>query len=250
MLPSSATKSSYLLSRSIFLFANLLLISQTRAYSFSFYKRFQTSFKPVSLMTNPFLSTVNPKSLGYRNQILKMSTNSGGGVDNPMNPNIYTEKAWESIGKLPAYADKYSVQYVEASLLLKSLIDDGPNGLTQRILSKCNINVNTLDKNLDDYLKKQPKVVGGVENKVMGRTMSEAFTKAGSLRREYGDQFISVEHLLLACADTDGITKKLFTDLGIKYSQLKDAVNLIRGQNKVDSRNPENSYEALKKYAR
>lgn len=178
---------------------------------------------------------------------LRMASTSG--VENPFNPNLYTEKAWDSLAKLTQYADKYSVQYVEAPLLLKSLLDDG-DGLAPRIVSKAGGDFKKIDKSLDEYIKKQPKVVGGDANKIMGRSTSECLTKAANIKREFGDQFISIEHLLLAAAETDGYTKTVFSENGVTLKQLKEAAVAIRGANKVTSRNPENTYEALKKYSR
>jgi len=187
-----------------------------------------------------------------RDVAVRMSSSSGsGGIDNPMNPNIYTEKAWDSIAKLPQYADNYSTQYAEAPLLLRSLIDDGPEGLAQRILVKAGLNPKKIEQSLDQHLQKQVKVMGDASgNKMMGRTMMDCLGKAGNLKKEFGDQFVSVEHLFLAAADTDGFSKTVFRDAGSGFQQLKEAVMAIRGNNKVTSRNPEVTYEALKKYSR
>eukprot|EP00596_Hydrurales_sp_CCMP1899_P000317 CAMPEP_0119044926 /NCGR_PEP_ID=MMETSP1177-20130426/35757_1 /TAXON_ID=2985 /ORGANISM="Ochromonas sp, Strain CCMP1899" /LENGTH=930 /DNA_ID=CAMNT_0007015845 /DNA_START=219 /DNA_END=3011 /DNA_ORIENTATION=- len=184
-----------------------------------------------------------------RLQSLQMSSNQGGGVDNPMNPQIYTEKAWDAIAKLPAYAKKYSTQYAEASLVLRALLDDGPAGLAQRVIQKAGSDYSKIDLALEDHLQKLPKI-SDTSQISMGRSMNDCLAKAGELKREFGDQFISVEHLLLAVADTDGITKRIFTDSGSNLTKLKEAVNGIRGSNKVTSRNPEVSYEALKQYSR
>lgn len=186
-----------------------------------------------------------------RNQFLQMSSTGGGGggMDNPMNPQIYTEKAWDAIAKLPQYAKKYSTQYAEASLVLRGLLDDGPAGLAQRVIQKAGADYAIIDKNLEDHLLKLPKV-SDTSNISMGRSMNDCLAKASQLKRDFGDQFISVEHLLLAVADTDGITKKIFKDGGVDLSKLKEAVMSIRGSNKVTSRNPEVSYEALKQYSR
>ena len=77
----------------------------------------------------------------------------------------------------------------------------------------------------------------------------DLLSKAQGIKAEYGDSFVSVEHLLLAAADTDGYSKQVFKEVGADVTQLKAAVNEIRGKNKVTSRNPEASYEALDKYA-
>jgi len=143
------------------------------------------------------------------------------------------------------------MQYAEAGLILRALLDDGPTGLAQRVIKQAGLDYGAVDAKLEELLQKQPKASGVDGTQVsMGRSMSDCLSKAGTLRRDYDDQFISVEHLLLAAADTDGITKNLFRDVGTSVSKLKDAVKAIRGNSKVTSRTPEVSYEALKQYAR
>jgi ATP-dependent Clp protease ATP-binding subunit ClpB len=173
-----------------------------------------------------------------------------GDPNNPMDPKIYTEKAYDAIAKLPQYADKYSTQYVEAPLLLRSLLDDKA-GLGRRILDKAGVDGNAINMNLDAHLNKQPKVTGsGDMQKSFGRSAMDCLTQANTIKAQMGDSFISIEHLLLSAASTAGYSKQVFSDAGVNIDKLKEAVSNIRGNNKVDSRNPENSYEALDKYAR
>merc|ERR1711871_1130901 len=74
--------------------------------------------------------------------------------------------------------------------------------------------------------------------------------KAMEYKREFGDSFITIEHLVLSIADIDGPVKSELRKMKITQESLKDAVKQIRGKNKVTSRNPEAAYEALDKYAR
>lgn len=141
------------------------------------------------------------------------------------------------------------IYFNQATHLLKALLDEGPGGLAQRIITKAGSDAKTLERNLEDYLSKQPKITGDLSQKRFGNTIMDAFSRAQKFKREFGDQYVSVEHLLLAVAETDG-TKKLFQNAGIHFDKLKNAINAIRGTNKVTSRNPEVSYEALKQYAR
>lgn len=228
--------------RSLCLLATAACLAQSRQIGLR--SKAFTFSRVTSLATG--MSSHHP---ARRSQILQMSSTGGGGVDNPMNPQIYTEKAWDAIAKLPQYAKKYSTQYAEASLVLRGLLDDGPAGLSQRVIQKAGADYATIDKNLEDHLLKLPKV-SDTSNISMGRSMNDCLAKASQLKRDFGDQFISVEHLLLAVADTDGITKKVFQDGGVNLAKLKEAVMSIRGSNKVTSRNPEVSYEALKQYSR
>ena len=134
--------------------------------------------------------------------------------------------------------------------MLRSLLDDKA-GLGRRILDKAGVDGNAINTNLDAYLNKQPKVSGsGDMQKSFGRSAMDCLTQANTIKAEMGDSFISIEHLLLSAASTAGYSKQVFLDAGVNIDKLKEAVNAIRGNNKVTSRNPENSYEALDKYAR
>lgn len=222
----------------------------------SFQQRFISTMRRGSLFS-PFVFTNHhslPSSItsssSSLNSRLYMSTNpSGSGVDNIMNPNSYTEKAWENIQKLPQYGDKYGAQFVEAPILFKSLLDEGQGGLTQRILAKTGANINVIDKTLEDYLKRQPKV-SDTSQKSLGKSMVDTLNKAQQIKKEFEDSFVSVEHLLMAVADTDSFIKKLLSDNNVRLPQLKEAVKAIRGSAKVTTRNAEASYESLKLYCR
>ena len=133
---------------------------------------------------------------------------------------------------------------------MRSLLDE-KGGLGQRILEKAGLDGPSILSKLDDYLNKQPKVSGGgADQKSFGRSAMDCLTKSQAMKTEFGDQFVSIEHILLAAADTDGYSKQVFKDSGSDLTRLKAAVNEVRGKNKVTSRNPEASYEALDKYAR
>jgi ATP-dependent Clp protease ATP-binding subunit ClpB len=80
--------------------------------------------------------------------------------------------------------------------------------------------------------------------------MQNCLTKANEYKREFGDSFISIEHLLLSMSVIDSYAKTLFKKFGLASTKLRETIESIRGNNKVTSRNPENSYEALKKYSR
>merc|ERR1711871_1769556 len=196
----------------------------------------------------PSTNIRNTNGHGFRKST-QISMSSSSGVENPMNPNLYTEKAWDAIAKSPQFCEKYSTQYVEAPLLMKSLLDEGPSGLAQRIFQKAGADVKELDLRIENYLNKQPKV-SDTTNKMMGKSMETTLKRAMEYKKEFGDSFISIEHLVLAVADIDSQVKKELKSLNIDLKQLKDAVLAIRGNNKVTSKNPEASYEALEKYGR
>lgn len=184
-----------------------------------------------------------------RSTAAMMSSRAGGGQDNLMNPNIYTERAWEALAKLPQYGDKYSCQSLEGMHLLKCLVDEGPSGLTQRILSKAGADTKLVDKKLDEALNRMPRV-SDVSNKILGRSLSETLNKASSYKKDYGDQYISIEHLVLGVSDSDQNSRRVLNDCGVTTEKLKTSIDAIRGGTVVTSRSAEDQYEALAKYSR
>lgn len=122
-------------------------------------------------------------------------------------------------------------------------------GLTQRILAKAGIDTKLFDSKLEKHFKDQPRV-SDVSNKRFGQSCLDCLKNSIKYKQEFGDQYVSVEHILLGAAETDGYSKKIFSEVGSGMKQLKEAVTAIRGNNKVTSRNPEVSYEALDKYSR
>eukprot|EP00953_Heterococcus_sp_UTEX-ZZ885_P009650 5669-Heterococcus_DN1.PRE.1 len=174
----------------------------------------------------------------------------GGGGSANLNPELYTEKAWEAVTRLPALADENGAQMVETELLLKSLLNEGPQGLASRILYKAGADTAGLESELDKYIANQPRV-SNVSNKVMGNVLTKVMTAAQKSKVEFGDKFCSIEHLVLALAAEDTrFTAREFGRQGITTAKLQDAVKEIRGSQKVLTKNPEASYEALSQYSR
>ncbi|CAM9110882.1 unnamed protein product [Laminaria digitata] len=175
---------------------------------------------------------------------LSMSSNQG------MNPETFTERAWEAMVRLPALADSNKAQMVESELLVKSLFDEGAEGLTQRILVKAGVDTSRFTADLDTFISKQGQVAD-TSSKTMGQTLQKVVAAASAAQVEFGDSFVSTEHLLLALVREDTrFTKRALQDQGIDEKKILDAVNEIRGPQKVTSRNPEAAYEALSKYSR
>ncbi|CBJ25903.1 ATPase [Ectocarpus siliculosus] len=167
-----------------------------------------------------------------------------------LNPESFTERAWEAMGRLPALADLNQAQMVESELLAKSLLEEGAEGLTQRILQKAGVDTSRFSSDLDSFLSKQGRV-SDTSSKSMGQTLQKVVAAASAAQAELGDSFVSIEHLFLALAREDTrFTKKALQDQGTDDKKILDAVNAIRGPQKVTSRNPEAAYEALEKYSR
>ncbi|SOV22247.1 chaperone protein ClpB1 [Plasmodium sp. DRC-Itaito] len=169
-----------------------------------------------------------------------------------INSDDYTEKAWEAISSLNKIGEKYDSAYVEAEMLLLALLNDSPDGLAQRILKESGIDTDLLVQEIDDYLKKQPKMPSGFgEQKILGRTLQTVLSTSKRLKKEFNDEYISIEHLLLSIISEDSkFTRPWLLKYNVNYEKVKKAVEKIRGKKKVTSKTPEMTYQALEKYSR
>ncbi|KAI4840089.1 chaperone protein ClpB1 [Plasmodium brasilianum] len=169
-----------------------------------------------------------------------------------INSDDYTEKAWEAISSLNKIGEKYDSAYVEAEMLLLALLNDSADGLAQRILKESGIDTELLIHDIDEYLKKQPKMPSGFgEQKILGRTLQTVLSTSKRLKKEFNDEYISIEHLLLSIISEDSkFTRPWLLKYNVNYEKVKKAVEKIRGKKKVTSKTPEMTYQALEKYSR
>jgi len=165
----------------------------------------------------------------------------------PTNPNQFTEKAYQAIANSVDIAKQAQSQYVESEHLLKALIEQ--DGLATSIFNKLGVNVQQVRDRVDDFMRRQPKVSGNA-NAYVGRSLDTLLDRAEKYRKEYGDDFISVEHMLLGYAADDRIGKTLFNEFKLDEAKLKQTVQQVRGSQKVTDQNPEGKYESLEKYGR
>jgi len=166
----------------------------------------------------------------------------------PTNPNQFTEKAWEAIVRTPDIVKQAQQQQIETEHLFKALLEQ--DGLANSILNKLGVNVQQLRDRTEEFIGKQPKISGGGSNVYLGRSLDTLLDRADNYRKDYGDEFISVEHLLLGYAQDDHFGKALFAEFRLDENKLKNAIDQIRGSQKVTDQNPEGKYESLEKYGR
>ncbi|MDJ0582047.1 ATP-dependent chaperone ClpB [Crocosphaera sp.] len=166
----------------------------------------------------------------------------------PNNPNQFTEKAWEAIVRTPDIAKQNSHQQIESEHLMKSLTEE--NGLATSIFNKAKISVPKLRDQIEAFIRRQPKVSNPGESVYLGRSLDSLLDRSERFRKEFTDDYISVEHLLLGYSKDDRFGKKLFKDFGLTESNLKEIIKQVRGNQKVTDQNPENKYESLEKYGR
>ncbi|MFN4067518.1 MAG: ATP-dependent chaperone ClpB [Thermosynechococcus sp.] len=165
----------------------------------------------------------------------------------PSNPNQFTEKAWAAIARTPDLAKQAQHQNLESEHLMKSLLEQ--EGLATQIFQKAGCSVQRVRDFTDDFIHRQPKI-SNPSGVYLGQSLDKLLDRAEEARKQFGDEFISVEHLVLAFAQDDRFGKKLFQEVGLTESALREAIRQIRGSQKVTDQNPEGKYAALEKYGR
>jgi ATP-dependent Clp protease ATP-binding subunit ClpB len=166
----------------------------------------------------------------------------------PTNPNQFTEKAWEAIARTPDIAKATQQQQLESEHLLKALLEQ--DGLANSIFNKLEVPVQRVREATESFIQRQPKVSGSSGSVYLGRSVDTLLDRAESYRKDYKDEFISIEHLILAYLKDDRFGKGLFQEFKLDEKKLKNAIDQIRGNQKVTDQNPEGKYEALEKYGR
>src|SRR5208282_1812764 len=169
-----------------------------------------------------------------------------------MNANRFTEKLQEALGRAQNAALSAHNQAVDVEHLLAALLDDN-QGLASSVLSLAGADRAAVQKKLADELKKVPQVTGSGTDAAqvyatqrMGRVLARAESEAGKLK----DDFISVEHVLIAILDEPGAAAKILREAGLTHDKLMATLQEVRGNQRVTSANPEATYQALERYGR
>ncbi len=166
----------------------------------------------------------------------------------PTDPNKFTDKAWEAIAHTPDIVKAGGQQQIESEHLLKALLEQ--EGLAISILTKCGVDIAKLRDRTEQFIQRQPKISGSSSSVYLGRSLDTLLDRAESYRKEFDDEFISIEHLLLSYTKDDRFGKSLFQEFGLDEAKLKNTIKQIRGNQKVTDQNPEGKYESLEKYGR
>jgi ATP-dependent Clp protease ATP-binding subunit ClpB len=164
-----------------------------------------------------------------------------------MNFNNFTLKAQEAVQQAQNIAAGMQHQSITNIHLLKGILEADEN-VIPFLLKKLNVNVVVLVNNLERRLQSLPKVTGG--ESYLSPDASKALQKATSYLKEFGDEFVSIEHLLLGILAANDEVSALLKNLGVNEKDLKAAILDIRKGAKVNSATAEDTYNALNKYAR
>lgn len=167
-----------------------------------------------------------------------------------MNLNNYTIKAQEAIAASQQVAFNNNNINIETEHILKALLSDEDSPV-DFLLKKNNVTVNVLENKLDESINRLPKVsAGNTAAQMLGRDANTVLLKAANNLKPFGDEFVSVEHILLALLQGGDNTAKLLKEAGLTEKGLIAAIKDLRKGDTIKSQTQETQFNALNKYAK
>ena len=165
-----------------------------------------------------------------------------------MNFNQYTQKSIEAVQSAQSIAQSMGHQQLTQEHLLKALISQN-DGLIPQLITNAGADISALSRRLDDEIARMPQVSGGNQQMYLSPDLEKALADAEKEAHSFQDEYISVEHLMLGLFDgASGAVKEMLKSCGITKQAFLTALKEVRGNQRVTSENPENSYDVLKKY--
>ena len=166
-----------------------------------------------------------------------------------MNFNQYTIKAQEVIQKASEIALANGQQAIETGHILKAILDEDAN-TSAFLLNKVGSKPETILAKLETIIATYPKVSGGTAQVYVSNDANQALSKTTNFIKEFGDEFVSVELLLLSLAAGKDSVASLLKENSLNEKNLKSAIKELRGKNTVKDQNAENTYQALSRYSK
>ncbi len=166
-----------------------------------------------------------------------------------MNPNNLTIKSQEIFQKAQQLAFNEKNPNIETEHLLKALLTDEDSPVDY-LLKKNNVNVNFVESKVDESLQKLPKMNEGEPAQVISRDLNNVMLRAANTLKIFNDEFISVEHLLLAIVQGNDNAAKILKDAGLTEKGLIAAIKELKKGSTVSSQTSETQFNALNKYAK
>ncbi|MBN1051084.1 ATP-dependent chaperone ClpB [Clostridium botulinum] len=169
-----------------------------------------------------------------------------------MNIEKMTLRVQQALSDANVIAVKYNHQQIDVIHVFSALVNQ-EDGLVPNIFTKMEIQVKSLKDNLDRVIDSMPKVLGeGASNAgvYITRKVDEVLIKAEEISKQFEDSYISVEHLMLAIMDIEknGEVAKLLNKYNITRDKFLKILSEVRGSQRVDTQDPEGTYDALAKY--
>lgn len=159
----------------------------------------------------------------------------------------FTIKSQEAIQKAADFANAEHQQAIEPAHILKGIFSEDEN-VTDFLFKRLNVNKGLIAQKTDDIIRSFPKVSG--QQPYLSNATNQVFSKAKDFLKNFGDEFVAIEHLLLAILAGSDKTSQLLKDNGLSEKPLIEAIKELRKGNKVTDQNAESKYRALEKYSK
>ncbi len=166
-----------------------------------------------------------------------------------MNLSNFTIKAAEVVQSAQQLAFNGGNSNIETEHLLKALLE-GQDSPVEYLLKKNSVSINQLETKLEEQLGRLPKISGTEPAQQVSREVNNVMLRAGAVIKNFGDEFITPEHLLLAIVQGNDSTAKLLKDFGVTEQGVSTAIKELRKGSTVTSQTSETQFNALNKYAR
>ena len=163
-----------------------------------------------------------------------------------MNINKFTKKSLQAVQNCERIAMDYGNQEIAQEHLLYALLTQD-DSLIAKLMEKMGLDKNLIINRVEEAIQKRPKVQGGQQ--YVGQDLNKALIHGEDEAKAMGDEYVSVEHLFLSIMKYAGKeVKALFREMGISREGFLQALSTVRGNQKVTSDNPEDTYDTLNKY--
>ncbi len=161
---------------------------------------------------------------------------------------IFTNKAHDSIRQGQAIAKANEQQEVSLAHIIKGIMEVDEH-VAEFLFKKCDIDMNHLVGELDTIIQKTPKVSGDDTKQFLSKDANKAMAKAKTLMKRWGDEFISIDIMLLGIINGTSPTAKALKTLGATNKKMEEAIKELRKGRRITDQGADNQYNALKKYA-
>jgi ATP-dependent Clp protease ATP-binding subunit ClpB len=167
-----------------------------------------------------------------------------------MDPNQLTQKSQEALHDAQTKALRYGHTEVDVEHLLLALLEQR-EGVSARLLARLDADVDAIRRDVEQALERRPRVAGsGQGNATVTRALGLLLDHAQQEAERLKDDYVSVEHLLLALLEADTPARRILQQHGVTRDRFLEVLTAVRGAQRVTSATPESAYEALEKYGR
>ena len=163
-----------------------------------------------------------------------------------MNFNNFTIKSQEAVQHAVDLVQRGGQQQIEPPHLFMGVMHSGEN-VVKYLFQKLNVNANLITSAVEREMRKSPKVSGG--EPYLSREANDVLQQAVDLASKMGDEYVTLEHILLALFVTNNSVSRIMKDAGVSEKELRMAIDELRGGQKATSKSSEENYQSLGKYA-